>query len=164
MFRIARRFAPCAIVAAMLSVGCAQNAGTNPASAEMSEALSDANQENERYTAACDTASSTTDMMSDFTDHQETMGNILSRMDAAREHMGSGSDSMMSMHCSGASFDRMCTSLTGMHDEMTSYAGRMRSAASLEEERGACTAHTDAMAAMTNGMRNDLAGMPCMHQ
>jgi hypothetical protein len=102
------------------------------------------------------------DMMTEVSQHEDSMGNILLRMDQAQDHMRTGS--MMSMHCSGRSFEQMSTSLSEMHTEMASHAERMREAPSLDDARGECTAHTDVTREMMRSMHDDLEDMPCMQR
>jgi hypothetical protein len=126
----------------------------------MLAAVSDADHEHDRHAAACSAASSIDDMMTELSQHEDSMDSILARMDDAQDHMRMGS--MMSMHCSGPSFDDMSTSLSEMHTEMASHAERMRVATSIDDARAECVAHTDATREMMHSMHDDLDAMPCM--
>ena len=158
MFQSARLFVLFGI--APLWPACAHAAQTNRAGEEMLAALSDASDENDRHADACASAPSMDDMLNELTAHDSTMGDIMLRMDDARDNMRAGS--MMSTHCSGSSFDHMSTSLGDMHAAMESHTDRMHRAASLDDARAECAAHTDTARDMMDSMHDDVEGMPCM--
>jgi hypothetical protein len=144
----------------VLAAACTHATETNEAGQNMLAAISEADQETSRHAGACEAAPAMDDMMTELSQHENTMDGIMSRMDDARDHMRMGS--MMSMHCSGSSFDQMCSSLSEMHTEMASHADRMRSAASLDNARNECVAHTNATRDMMQSMHDDVENMPCM--
>ena len=149
-------------VALALAAGCTHAATSNEAGENMLAAISNASRENDRHADACTAASSMDEMTTEVSQHEDSMGSILLRMDQAQDHMRMGS--MMSMHCSGPSFDQMSTSLSEMHTEIASHADRMRNAPSLDEARNECIAHTDVTREMMRSMHDDLEDMPCMQR
>jgi hypothetical protein len=160
MFKLGSFWAFTSMTTLAFAVACTHATDTNEAGENMLAAISDADRENSRHADACDAASSMGDMMVELSQHESTMDSIVVRMDDAQDHMRMGS--MMSMHCSGSSFDEMSSGLSAMHTEMASHDERMRSAASLGLARDECLAHTDAMREMMQGMHDDVENMPCM--
>lgn len=160
MFKLGSFWAFTSMTMLALAVACTHATETNEAGQNMLAAISDADHENGRHADACDAASSMDEMMTELSQHEGTMDSIMLRMDDARDHMRMGS--MMSMHCSGSSFDDMSSTLEEMHTEMASHAERMRSAASLDDARDECVAHSEATREMMRGMHGDVEDMPCM--
>ena len=146
----------------VLTASCVQTDHMNQGGEEMSAALADARAENERHASACSAASSLPDMMSEVDRHDGRMGGLAERMDDAQHRMREGG--MMSMHCSGPSFDHLSSRVTDMHAEMAAHSGHMHAAASLEAAQAECATHTDTMRGMMAGMMDDLDSMPCMDQ
>jgi len=146
----------------VLTASCVQTDHMNQGGEAMSAALADARAENERHASACGAASSIPNMMSEVDRHDGRMGGLADRMDDAQKHMREGS--MMSMHCSGPSFDHLSSGVTDMHSEMAAHSGRMHSADSLEAAQVECAKHTDTMRVMMDGMMDDLDSMPCMDE
>jgi hypothetical protein len=155
------RFRALKSVALALAVGCTHAGESNEAGENMLAAISDASRENDRHADACTAASSMDGTMTEVSQHEDSMGGILLRMDQAQDHMRMGS--MMSTHCSGPSFDQMSASLAEMHTEMSSHADRMREAPSLDDARNECITHRDVTREMMRSMRDDLEDMPCMY-
>jgi hypothetical protein len=147
-------------VVLVVTASCVQTDHMNQGGEEMSAALSDARAENERHASTCNAVSSMPDMMSEVAMHDDRMAGLAKRMDDAQNHMGEGS--MMSMHCSGPSFDHLASSVTDMHSEMAVHSERMHAATSLGAAQAECATHTDTMREMMGGMMDDLDSIPCM--
>jgi len=147
-------------VVLVVTASCVQTDHMNQGGEEMSAALTDARAENERHASTCNVVSSMDDMMSEVARHGDRMAGLAERMDQAQNHMREGS--MMSMHCSGPSFDHLSSGVTDMHSEMAVHSDRMHAASSLEAAQAECAAHTDTMREMMVGMMDDLDSMPCM--
>jgi len=146
----------------VLTASCVEADHMNQGGEEMSAALTDARAENEGHASACNAVSSLPDMMSEVGRHDGRMGSLAERMAEAQNHMRDGG--MMSMHCSGPSFDHLSSSVTDMHSEIAAHSERMHAAASLEAAQGECSTHTNTMRGMMDGMMDDLDSMLCMGQ
>lgn len=158
-----QRFVPFAFVSAIAlvaTIGCGSPDAEDQAGEEMSSALSAANTENDRHASACFSAAAMDGVSSEQGRHDETMGQVMSRMDTAREHMRQGAQ--MPMHCSGSEFEHMSASLVGLHMEIGEHSERMLTAPSLDAARSECSSHTDRMRQLMRGMAGDLHTMPCM--
>jgi hypothetical protein len=128
----------------------------------MHAALDDAEVENQRHADACEFASSMSDMMSELERHDNSMVDLMERMDEARGRMGSGSMGMGGGRCSGPSFEHMSLTLESMYPTMSDHITRMREAGELGAARSECASHTDAMAEMMRSIMDDVESMSCM--
>ena len=128
MFKLRSFWAFTSMTTLAFAVACTHATETNEAGQNMLAAISDADRETTRHASACNVAASMDDMTVELSQHEGTMDSIVMKMDDAQDHMRMGS--MMSMHCSGSSFEEMSSGLSAMHTEMASHDERMRSATS----------------------------------
>jgi len=122
-------------------------------SAALRRDLSDARVEISRHHEAVIAAPSLAVILDDADRHQGAMDDMMSRM-------GSTMDAMS--HCAGPGMGRMHEQMDVMRGETDAHREALGGASDMPAARAACTAHTDKMNGMIDGMGQSTGNMGCM--
>lgn len=134
-----------------LAFGCAGH-GVSDETSQLDAALADQRAENARHERACELAVSMPDVLSDLSQHVQTMYSHMERMNHSMGEMSS---------CVSGESSRFAGELSNLRIELDDHVSRLSAAPDLAAAHHECIRHAPMMSEALNAMRTELRRTSC---